>query len=438
MKRLLSMLLALVMVLSLAACGNGGGDKETEAAPKDPSFYEVKEPIEIVWWHALETQYDELVAQIVNDFNASQDKITVKAEYQGSYTEIHEKLALANKDGTGLPALTVANTPYVADYGAAGLCEDLTPYIAATGFDIDDFGAGLIEASSYEGKNIALPFLISTQVVYYNKTMADALGITIPAKVEDWDAVMAEFASKKSDMYFTEIPGWDHWYFETLYRNSGLSMISEDGLTTDLNNDVSLAMTQKIQNWCNQGWAKWCYGADASANMRQDFQDQKTFSVMHTSSLYNTYVQRCTDFEVGMAWYPSVDGKADSEIGGCVLLIPQKNTQEVKNAAWVFLQYLCSKDINMTWATETGYMPTRNSVLKTEEGTAFLAEKPAFQCIFDNLDLIKPRIQNPNYSALTKTWKEKMDQIMGANADAKTMLDEGAVVINEMLEENAE
>ena len=438
MKKFVSRLLALIMVLSLSACGNNANETEAPAESKDASFYEVTEPIEIVWWHALETQYDELVAQIVNEFNSSQDKITVKAEYKGSYTEIHEALALANKDGSGLPAVTVANTPYVADYGAAGLCENLTPYIAATGFDIDDFGAGLIEASSYEGNNIALPFLISTQVVYYNKTMADALGITIPAKVEDWDAVMAEFAAKKPGVYFTEIPGWDHWYFETLYRNSGLAMIAEDGLTTDLNSDKGVAMTEKIQNWVNEGYAKWCYGTDASANMRQDFQDQKTFSVMHTSSLYNTYVDRCADFEVGMSWYPSVDGNADSEIGGCVLLIPAKNTQEVKNAAWVFLQYLCSKDINMTWAKETGYMPTRNSVLQTEEGTAFLAEKPAFQCIFDNLDLIKPRIQNPSYSQLTNTWKDYMNLIMGENEDAKTQLDAAAKIINEMLEENAE
>lgn len=434
MKKLVSLLLALVMVLSLAACGNGGEDNKGN----DDVNYEVTEKIEIVWWHALESQYDELVTRIVDDFNKSQDLITVHAEYKGSYTEIHEALALAHKDGSGLPALTVANTPYVADYGAAGICEDLTPYIEATKFDIDDFGAGLIEASSYEGKNIALPFLISTQVIYYNKTMADDLGITIPDKLEDWDDFMADFASKKPDMYVTEIPGWDHWYFETYYRNSGLSMISEDGLSTDLNNDASVALTTKIQNWCNQGWAKWCYGTDASANMRQDFQDQKTFSVMHTSSLYNTYVDRCKDFEVGMAWYPSVNGKAESEIGGCVLLIPSKNDQATKNAAWVFLQYLCSKDINMTWAKETGYMPTRNSVLQTEEGTAFLAEKPAFQCIFDNLDLIKPRIQNPNYTSLTNTWKDYMNETMGENKDPKAQLDAAAEIINEMLEENAE
>ena len=72
----------------------------------------------------------------------------------------------------------MANTPYVAEYGAGGLTEDLTPYIQATGFEIDDFGKGMVDASSYDGKQVALPFLISTQIMYYNKDMADAEGIT--------------------------------------------------------------------------------------------------------------------------------------------------------------------------------------------------------------------------------------------------------------------
>lgn len=53
----------------------------------------------------------------------------------------------------------------------------------------------------------------------------------------------------------------------------------------------------------------------------------------------------------------------------------------------------------MTWAEGTGYMPTRKSVLDTDEGKAFLEKKPAFQAILDNLDEINPRIQHKAGSA---------------------------------------
>ena len=118
-----------------------GGGAQTEAqtvAEVDPSLYEVTEPITIKWWHALEEQYSETVQKVVDDFNKSQDMITVEAEYIGSYKKLNEALVAAHAAGTDLPAITVANTPYVAEYGAGGLTEDLTPYIQASGYDLKD------------------------------------------------------------------------------------------------------------------------------------------------------------------------------------------------------------------------------------------------------------------------------------------------------------
>ena len=134
------------------AAEGGAAESGAEAPAADPASFEVTEPITIQWWHALEDQYSETVQEVVDDFNSSQDLITVEPVYVGSYAEVNEALVAAHAAGTGLPALTVANTPYVAEYGAGGLTEDLTPYIEATGFEIDDFGKGLVDASSYDGK----------------------------------------------------------------------------------------------------------------------------------------------------------------------------------------------------------------------------------------------------------------------------------------------
>ena len=172
---------------ALTACSGGGStgkagaNASSAAAPAsseavDPSKYEVTEPITITWWHALESQYDELVADVVKKFNATQKLITVEAQYIGSYKDINEALVAAHAAGTGLPAVAVANTDYVASYGDSGLYENLDPYIAGTDYDVDDFSAGLLLSSQYNGKQVALPFLHSTQVIYYNKTMADAKG----------------------------------------------------------------------------------------------------------------------------------------------------------------------------------------------------------------------------------------------------------------------
>ena len=432
---------------ALTACSGGGStgkagaNASSAAAPAsseaaDPSKYEVTEPITITWWHALESQYDELVADVVKKFNATQKLITVEAQYIGSYKDINEALVAAHAAGTGLPAVAVANTDYVASYGDSGLYENLDPYIAGTDYDVDDFSAGLLLSSQYKGKQVALPFLHSTQVIYYNKTMADANGWKIPEKIEDFTPFLAEVHSKKG-IYGTVGPGWDQWYFETLYLNEGVQIITGDN-DCDLNGDAALGVTKMIKGWCDAGDAYFASGTDASATMRQNFYDQKTFSVMHTSSLYNNYVSKCPDFEVGMAWYPAATtGDKNSEVGGCVLGIPSKNDQATKNAAWQFLQFLCGKEVNMEWAEGTGYLPTRNSVLDTEEGKKFLEKKPAFQCIFDNLNLINPRIQNAAWSELATTWKNYMEIMMNQGGDITSGSNDMVTEINEILEDHA-
>lgn len=87
----------------------------------------------------------------------------------------------------------------------------------------------------------------------------------------------------------------------------------------------------------------------------------------------------------------------------------------------------------MRMARGTGYIPTRNSVLQTQEGVDFLAEKPAYKCIFDNLNLINPRIQNPAWSELATTWKNYMDTILNQNGDIESNLKEMTAEITELL-----
>jgi multiple sugar transport system substrate-binding protein len=406
-------------------------------ASAQASKYEVKKPIKIQWWHAMEAQYAPLIDKVVADFEKKNPNIDVEAIYQGSYADLNQKLIAAQAAGTTLPALTVSNTPYIAEYGASGLCESLDPYIKATKFDINDFGTGLRQATSYDGKQVSLPFLISTQIIYYNKDMADAEGIKLPQTWAEMDAFMAKAtkvgADGKTSRYATVFPGWDQWYYEPFYLNNGVKIVNDDKQTTDLGGAKGIDVAKKLKGWCDKGQAYWAFGKDASGVMRQNFIDGKAFSVIHTSSLYNMYVTNCK-FTVGMAYLPGGTTR-NSEIGGCALLIPAKNSQEVKNAAWQLLSYLTSKDVNMLWAKETGYMPTRNSVTKTAEAKAYLTEKPAMKAVFDNIDHIYPRIQHPAYTALSKIWMNSMAKVIIEGGDMQDAMKKASVLMDEALQD---
>lgn len=448
----LSLLAAVISIGSLSGCSSSGdGSHSTGITPPnqstssdntstdnssspdtDTNKYAVSEPIEIEWWHALESQYSDVIDEVIEKFHATGTNVKVTPVYQGSYSDLNEKLIAANAAGT-MPAITVANTPYVAEYGASGLCEVLDPYIQATNFDIEDFGEGLRIASSYEDQQVSLPFLISTQVLFYNKDMVEAENIKLPDTWDEMDTFInaaSKVSNGTTDRYAIGIPGWDHWYFEPFFLNRGVNIVNDDN-TTDLNSELAIDTATKMQQWCQEGKASWFYGKDSSTAMRQGFFDKKFLSVIHTTSLYNMYVDQC-DFEVGMHYLPG-DKTRTSEIGGCVVLIPSNNSQEVKNAAWEFLQFLTGEEVNMLWAEKTGYMPTRNSVLTTQEGKDFLVKKPAFQTIFDNLDNIYPRIQHPAISQVVKIWRETMAKNIIEGGDISSGLNDAKVLIDEAL-----
>ena len=426
MKKLLALILTAVLALTVTATAMA-------------QSYEVTEPITIQWWHAHEDQFSEQIKYMVDKFHAENPLIKVEPVYIGSYGEINTQLIAAVASGD-VPALSTCNTSYPAAYGAAGICEVLDPYIAATGYDVADFGQGLIASTSYNGQQICLPYLISTQVMYYNKTAADAEGITMPKTFDEMEAFLEKATVFNADgttkRYGTVFGGWDYWYYEMLYKNNGVNVINEDGLTTDVNGEAAAYITGKIDEWIKKGYAYYAYGTDASPNMRQLFWDGGAFSVFHTSSLYDTYV-KSSSFEVGMAWLPGGnDGETfKSEVGGAAILIPAKASQAQKNAAWQFLTFMTSPEINLYWADATGYFPTRQSVLETEAVKDYLTRKPAMESVMSMSGWINPRDQHPVYDTVANLWRHALAKIFVEGAPVQETLDQLALEITENLED---
>lgn len=430
MKKFLALVLAAVMLCPLASA---------LAATE----YDVTEPITITWWHAHEDQLTEYLNYMVDKFNNENGMgITVEPVYIGSYSDINTQFIAAAAAGTGtVPALVTCNTSYPASYGRDGLCEVLDPYIDAYDYDVEDFGEGLIASTSYEGEQIALPYLISTQVMFYNKTAAEEEGITMPKTLDEMEAFLEKATLFNEDgstkRYGTVFGGWDYWYYETLYKNNGVETVLPDG-TTDVNSEQSAAITAKIKEWIDKGYAYYAYGTGASSNMRDLFWNGGAFSVFHTSSLYDTYVENVGDkFEVGMAWLPGGnDGESfKSEVGGSAILIPAKASQAEKNAAWQFLMFMTSPEMNLYWADKTGYFPTRASVQGTPEYEEYLSRKPAMADIVAMAKWINPRNQNPAYDSCGNSWRHALARIFNEGAPIQETLDELAAEIQETLDD---
>lgn len=423
MKKIIAVCLVFAMAL-MCGCAK---------APINENLGETKEtsPIQIVWWHTMDSQYDELVKNLVDEFNNSQSDIVVLPEYMGSFNDINEALVAANAAGEGLPGVAVCNTKFLTAYASNGIFEDLSPYILADNFSVSDIEPGMYSIGTYGDKQVAMPFFHNTHVIYYNKDMANEYGLNFPSDFSELDAF---FDKVKETTGITPLAmqGLD-FYYGSFYRNAGVNIV--DAGNCDLNCNASVAVTKKIRDWVKDGDITWLIGNDASSNMKQAFYQQSCFAVMHNSTAWAAHQQNAP-FEVGIAWYPGVDGSNNADLGGGVIGIPSKNNEEIKAAAWKFISYLCGNESTIKIATETGYLPICTDASNKDMTKEYLTEIPEYKTVYDNMANVVPPFVAEEASEICKIWQQYMNLIMTEDADVEASLQAATDEINEAITDN--
>ena len=190
-KKLLSLLLALVMVLGLAACGGDSGEtsKQPEGSkapesktPEDSSKPAGDEEVTLKWavWDVnLTTYYQPLIDAYVADHpNVKIEMVDLgSADYQNA-------LITQLTGNADLDVVCVKDIPGYANLVKGGYLTALSDQ----GIDSTLYG-GTLEQITIDGKYYAIPFRSDHWVVYYNKDLFDAAGVDYPTN----DMTIAEY-----------------------------------------------------------------------------------------------------------------------------------------------------------------------------------------------------------------------------------------------------
>jgi multiple sugar transport system substrate-binding protein len=163
-----------VAALALIATGCSGDD-------------EAGGPVELTFWHGYTEADGDVLEGIVDDFNASQDDITITTEVK-TWASIDDSLltALSAGEGPDIVAMPAERLPVYADKGAF---QELDDFYAGDDSNTANLVAGAASMVEVEGVKYGVPTGFVPLAVYYNTALFEAAGVTaFPADWDEWVA----------------------------------------------------------------------------------------------------------------------------------------------------------------------------------------------------------------------------------------------------------
>ena len=384
----------------------------------------------------------EVIEEIIDDFNASQDKIEVKYSYQ-PWGDIWTK-SLSSITAGNPPDVIVQDINSVAQRAEAQQATNLSEYIEE-GFS-DEFYPQLWDTVEYEGDAYAVPFNTDTQVIFYNKTLFKEAGISeeqLPQTWEELETVARKLDVKNGDDFerIGFYPLWnlgaDVW---ALNADDGVSWFDKDE-NVKIDTDNKVEALEWILDWQEY------YGQDTINRLEAEFGSgvadpfisglvaMRAQNINYYSSLAENAPD---DFEFGVIQIPEKESGSGhwSWGGGFVLEVPYGAKDP--EASYEFIKYLSTPEVQEKFGEKSFDIMANRTANENLVNNDNLDENG--QMIYQMADenfantVITPvPLTAPDFSSLVN---EQIDQIMlGSKTPAEGLAD-AQKAVEDLVEHN--
>jgi multiple sugar transport system substrate-binding protein len=384
----------------------------------------------------------EVIEEIIDDFNASQDKIEVKYSYQ-PWGDIWTK-SLSSITAGNPPDVIVQDINSVAQRAEAQQATNLSEYIEE-GFS-DEFYPQLWDTVEYEGDAYAVPFNTDTQVIFYNKTLFKEAGISeeqLPQTWEELETVARKLDVKNGDDFerIGFYPLWnlgaDVW---ALNADDGVSWFDKDE-NVKIDTDNKVEALEWILDWQEY------YGQDTINRLEAEFGSgvadpfisglvaMRAQNINYYSSLAENAPD---DFEFGVIQIPEKESGSGhwSWGGGFVLEVPYGAKDP--EASYEFIKYLSTPEVQEKFGEKSFDIMANRTANENLVNNDNLDENG--QMIYQMADenfantVITPvPLTAPDFSSLVN---EQIDQIMLGSKTPAEGLSDAQKAVEDLVEQN--
>ncbi|MHB1137735.1 MAG: extracellular solute-binding protein [Microthrixaceae bacterium] len=483
---------ALVVVVSLfaAACGGGsdgdaagdgddgaGGGADAELCPVD-ALEDADGPIEITAWHAWVGKTATTLEQIANDYNASQDRVVVKVESQGTYEEMLKKYEDSLADPASLPDIVMnvdTATQFMIDSGTvipAAACLAADPDAQAT---YDDILPAVTAAYTVEDVLWPAAFSVSEPVLYTNNNHMVAAGLDPadpPANLEELRA--AAEAIKAANLQGVGEPlvlRMDSWYLEHWLTGDQIPIVDEDNGRSGLATTAELTSpeTQEIFDWFkamhDDGLLKavpyanpydqlFAMALQSSSMLIDTSTAITTVDAAISGTLTNESIGavdlpiNLADFSfdslsIGVGLNPGLTSAGQGQIGGAAWYVVDSGDAASIAATWDFVQFSNETPQQVMWTLEGSYLPISTSARQDPAIEAEFTSTRRGQWLAvaaDGLELLDAGFPGPvvgPYNQFREIYRNALEQVTLGGAETAPLVEESNAAFQTELEQYA-
>ncbi len=213
--------------------GDSGGDSGDDGAPLPPcpvgAHLDADGVVSIDFWHAYTAKTEEAMEDLAAGFNASQDKIVVNVEAQGSYEQLLGKY----RESIGfddLPAIAITDAQAFRDMVDSGTVLPAQSCVEADQFDLSGIDELIRAMYSIDGALYPAALNVSTPVLYYNRDHFTAAGLD-PDDPPGTIAELRDAAQALKDAGVATTPFsflMQGWFIDTWLTGAGIPLVDAD------------------------------------------------------------------------------------------------------------------------------------------------------------------------------------------------------------------
>ncbi len=444
-KKLTASVLAAASVLSMST-GMVFADETTAEVPEiEMADASEVDGTTISFWHSMGGVNGQAIDTLVQKFNDENEYgITVEAEYQGSYDDALNKLKSAQIGNMGADLVQVyeIGTRFMIE---SGWIVPMQSMVNADEYDTSVLEPNLAAYYTINDMLYSMPFNSSTPLMYYNKDMFDAAGITeIPDSLE----AIAQIGDKLLDSGAQEVMslGIYGWFFEQFIGKQGLEYANNGNGRTEAATAVAFdengAAANILNEWKNLydlGYAP-NVGKGGDAGLADFSAGKSAITLGSTASLKQILQDVDGKFEVGTAYFPKVKSTDEGgvSIGGASLWALDNNDPKKLRATWEFVKFLISPESQAFWNAETGYFPVNVDAHDEDVFKENIEKYPQFETAIDQLHDSAPQYAGALLSVFSEARaivESEIESMLNGNETVDEAVDSMASQINDAIEE---